>query len=460
MRPLALAVSLAMAGATSAATIVVTDGEDAGTAATCTLRQAIASANKNAHGTSTCLDGSGDDTIMFADTLIGSTITLAGTELAVTAPLTIIGSGQTLDANHLSRVMYVGNTTFSASALTLINGATPGNSGAGMEMIGSTVYLDDVAISGNTGDNAAGIAAVNSTALTLHHSTIAGNAALYKGGGLLIANSTTVTLLGSVVSGNSAARGGGVFTGLNGELQLQQSSITGNTVTSTATQSGGGVYGYRCTDVTITESTVSGNSANREGGGILAYNCPLLVVNSTVASNMSTLSGGGGIYVEDGSATIINSTISSNNAPNAGGVLLSNATATLSNTIVSANTVDPAYLSSADIGAKSSIINAQSCLLGSKMTGAINGSNVGNIFTDSPGLGALQDNGGPTLTMALLDGSPAIDAGSNALAMASGHSLVSDQRPGFERTVGAAVDIGAFEYQPDRVFWSSFETLP
>ena len=460
MRPLALAVSLAFAQATGAATITVTDGGDSATATTCTLRQAIVSANKNAHGTSTCLDGSGDDTIVFADSLIGSTITLAGSELAVTAPLTIIGSGQTLDANHLSRVMYVGNTTFSASALALINGATPGNSGAGMEVTGSTVYLDGVAISGNTGDNAAGVAAVNSTALTLHHSTVAGNAAQYKGGGLLIANNTTVTLLGSVVSGNSAARGGGAFTGLNGELQLQQSSISGNTVTSTATQSGGGVYGYRCTDVTITESTVSGNSANREGGGILAYNCPLLVVNSTVAYNMSTLSGGGGIYVENGTASIINSTISSNSAPNAGGMLLANATATLSNTIVSANSVDPAYLSSADIGAKTSKLNAQFCLLGAAMTGAINGSNVGNIFTDSPGLGALQDNGGPTLTMALLDGSAAIDSGSNALAWDDGHELIDDQRPGHPRVVGSAVDIGAFERQPDIVFASGFESLP
>src|SRR5262249_13116838 len=147
MRPLALAITLAYADA-RAATITVTDGDDAGTAATCTLRQAIVSANKNAHGSSACSDGSGADTIVFADALAASTITLAGSELAITGPLTIVGSGQTIDANHASRVMYVGNTTMSASNLTLTNGDFPGNSGAGLFVIGSTVYLDQVVVSG------------------------------------------------------------------------------------------------------------------------------------------------------------------------------------------------------------------------------------------------------------------------------------------------------------------------
>ena len=56
-----------------------------------------------------------------------------------------------------------------------------------------------------------------------------------------------------------------------------------------------------------------------------------------------------------------------------------------------------------------------------------------------PILGPLADNGGPTLTMALLPGSPAIDAGDTSLAPAT------DQR-GFPRPAGLAADIGAFEY--------------
>ena len=62
----------------------------------------------------------------------------------------------------------------------------------------------------------------------------------------------------------------------------------------------------------------------------------------------------------------------------------------------------------------------------------------GDTFTD-PKLGPLTNNGGPTLTMALLPGSPAIDAGNTSLAPAT------DQR-GFPRPAGLAADIGAFEY--------------
>ena len=59
-------------------------------------------------------------------------------------------------------------------------------------------------------------------------------------------------------------------------------------------------------------------------------------------------------------------------------------------------------------------------------------------------LGELQDNGGATQTIALLDDSPAIDAGSNP------NELATVQRgEGFDRTVGNGTDIGAFEVQSD-----------
>ena len=64
---------------------------------------------------------------------------------------------------------------------------------------------------------------------------------------------------------------------------------------------------------------------------------------------------------------------------------------------------------------------------------------VGSMNNTSALLGPLADNGGPTLTMALLPGSPAIDAGNTSLAPAT------DQR-GFPRPAGLAADIGAFEY--------------
>jgi len=85
---------------------------------------------------------------------------------------------------------------------------------------------------------------------------------------------------------------------------------------------------------------------------------------------------------------------------------------------------------------------------GTGMTGLHNGVN-GNLVGSAaapidPLLGPLQDNGGPTLTHALLAGSPAIDAGNNAYA------TDWDQRgEGFPRIVNGIIDIGAFEYQGD-----------
>lgn len=460
MRPLALAVTLACADA-RAATITVTDAGDAGTASTCTLRQAIVSANKNAHGTSTCVDGTNSDTIVFADALVASTITLGGTSLAVSGPLTIVGSGQTIDANHASRVLYVLSTTLTASDIALVNGSAPGQSGAGLFVASSTVYLTNVVVSGNTADNGAGIAAPTSSNIQLTNSLVAGNTAQYKGGGVQIANGSTVTLIGSVVSGNSAARGGGVFAGYTGTLAVSQSTISGNSAASASTQSGGGIYGYRCNKMSLVDTTVSGNSSTSKGGGIAAYNCPLLAVNSTVAGNTSTDSFGGGIYIQKGDASLINSTISANHAQEGGGLHLATATTTLSNTIISANSVAPAYVAGTDIGASSSIVVAQYSLLGSALSsGVLDPSSSGNVFSDTPGLGPLQDNGGPTQTMALLGGSPAIDAGSSALAKDGGTYLFSDQRLGFPRLQGSSVDIGAVEYQPDRIFATAFEGLP
>ncbi len=80
-------------------------------------------------------------------------------------------------------------------------------------------------------------------------------------------------------------------------------------------------------------------------------------------------------------------------------------------------------------------------------TGTLNG-NDNLLGVTDPGIGLLANNGGPTQTIALLAGSPAIDAGSNALAVdpTTGDPLAYDQRgAGFPRIVNGTVDIGAFE---------------
>jgi parallel beta-helix repeat protein/predicted outer membrane repeat protein len=455
-----LAVSLAFAATSArAATIVVTDGGDAGTASTCTLRQAIVSANKNAPGESTCISGDNSDTIIFDDSLVNSTITLGGTELAVTTPLTLIGSGQTIDANHASRVMYVGFTTLAASNLNMINGASSGSSGGGMFLFFSTVSLSGMTISGNAADYAGGVAAFNYTNLALNNCSISGNTASRKGGGIEVVNGTNVTVSDSIITGNGASRGGGAFVGYRGNVSLTRSSISGNSASGTPPQSGGGIYGYKCTQLTVTDSTLSGNTGNNRGGGILAESCPLTLVNSTLSGNSASY--GGAIYADDSAANIVNATISANSATDAAGILSYKASVTVANSIVSANTVDAGNEDSADFSQSQSTVTAQYSLLGAALNVvAFDAPGDHNLFTSDPGLGPLQDNGGPTWTMALLAGSLAIDAGSNALAQSGGNPLSSDQRASGNRFFNGTVDIGAFEWQGDRIFSSGFEQLP
>ena len=85
-------------------------------------------------------------------------------------------------------------------------------------------------------------------------------------------------------------------------------------------------------------------------------------------------------------------------------------------------------------------------------------SNGNLVGVANPGLGTLADNGGPTLTIALQPSSPAINAGSNALAVdpTTGLPLSTDQRgAGFPRIVNGTVDIGASEFQGAIVATSS-----
>jgi hypothetical protein len=89
------------------------------------------------------------------------------------------------------------------------------------------------------------------------------------------------------------------------------------------------------------------------------------------------------------------------------------------------------------------IVNSDS---GSTLRGSHNlvedGSGLPGWLSGDPRLGPLQDNGGPTQTMALLPGSAAIDAGDNTLVPTG---VSTDQR-GRDRFINGITDLGAFEF--------------
>ena len=243
-----------------------------------------------------------------------------------------------------------------------------------------------------------------------------------NGGGILVYDSI-LNLNNSTVSNNSAISGAGICitpSGLVGTANVSNCTISGNTATSI----GGGIYsaidgsGTACGILTLTNSTLSGNSAPT-GGGLAAY-CTgagsVTITNSTLSNNTANASSGGGIYNE--------------------------AYIKLINSIVANNT-------GGDIVNLGSTTDAQYSLIKEGLSN-INGVNSSNL-TGDPLLGPQQDNGGPTQTIALLPGSPAINAGNNALAVDQNNQpLATDQRgPGFPRISpsNGTVDIGAFELQ-------------
>ena len=294
--------------------------------------------------------------------------------------------------------------------------------------------------------------------VTLSRFTIR-NGSANTGGGIY--NSGTLTINQSIVSANRAriltngsTLGGGIYN--TAVLILNNSTVTGNTAVATARFEyayGGGIANNHGT-LAISNSTISGNSAllgivngsgRAYGGGIANLLGTLVINNSTISGNSAratlfTTSYGGAIS-SGSTATISNTTMSSNSAHYGGGI---SGSATLQNTIVANSSGG-----NCDAGAT---ITSHGYNLSSD--GTCNFNSRGDLNNHDPLLGPLQNNGGPTQTMALLPGSPAIDGGNpSGCTDNQGHLLTTDQRgmarPDPEDIVGC--DIGAYESQSDQL---------
>lgn len=257
-----------------------------------------------------------------------------------------------------------------------------------------------------------------------------------------------VTVTGGYrVAGSSGALlGGGFFNA--GSLVLKNSIITGNTA-----DRGGGLSNWRDANLTIVNSTIYGNRAVDDlwavGGGIFNSGGEVAVINSTISLNQADRHGGG-VY-NNGTLRLVNATVTANAANEDGGGISAEwaVQTTASNSIMAGN-----FAIGTDADVKGSFVSMGHNLIGDvgSATGFTHGANGdlvgggGNTAVD-PKLGPLQNNGGFTLTHALLLGSPAIDAGQT--------STETDQR-GQRRPVdiaeipnaGDGSDIGAFEATP------------
>jgi hypothetical protein len=332
--------------------------------------------------------------------------------------------------------------TLTVTSCTLSgNSATPSGrydaaEGGGIyNSVTGTLMVSNSTLSGNSANGlyASGGGISNHGALTVSNSTLSGNSAgpYYPSGGGGINNSDTLTVSNSTLSGNSATYGGGIENG--GTLTINNSTLSGNS----AYLAGGGIYNAYLSTLTVSNSTLSGNSASNAGGGIDWLAGPVTLTNVTLTANRAT-SYGGGLYVENVSSLppVLHNTLIAGNFRGSSG------------------TTPDDVVGSLNSGGDDNLIGDGTGMIG--LSNGVNGNLVGSAANPiDPLLGSLADNGGPTLTHALLSGSPAIDAGNNAYA------TDWDQRgPGFRRIVNGTIDIGAFEVQAPAASYPTRQPLP
>jgi hypothetical protein len=266
-----------------------------------------------------------------------------------------------------------------------------------------------------------------------------------------------LTVQKCTISGNHADNGGGGIaqygsaSGTASSLTVINSTISQNTTGGSGAgiaDFGASVAGYAST-VTVLSSTINGNTASNEGGGISEYSSSLSVINSTIVGNTATYNGGG-IGNDYGTLSVTNSTISGNHTTKQGGGIANNAgSVSLGNTIVAKNladTSDPDCFGAFGDAPGHNFVGAGS----SGCTGLVNGFNGDQVGTVAapfdPLLDSLAQNGGPTQTMALLPGSPAIDHGGTSATGCPATDQRGLPRPD-EVSDNGACDIGAYESQ-------------
>jgi len=336
-------------------------------------------------------------------------------------------------------------TVGSGSGATIIDGGGT-NSVITISNASAHVILSKLFIRNGFSTFGGGIAnaGANAGTLTISNCTISGNIARgtsSAGVGAGIANSGTVTIINSSLIGNrvsgpfGAGFGGGIY-------NLGTATIKNSTLSNIASGSGGGIYNTGGWVLTINNSTLNSNSASltgSRGGGIYNQGKMVAINNSTITGNKAIASGGG-IY-NAGPMVISSSTISGNQASSGGGIFMAGAV-DFQNSIIA----------NSPSGGNCSGDTPTSTGYNLSSDGTCNFSGAGGRNNTDPLLGPLQGNGGPTQTMALRSGSPAVDAGNpNGCTDGLGHLLKTDQRgkprPDIEDTGGC--DMGAYERQSD-----------
>lgn len=315
-----------------------------------------------------------------------------------------------------------GNLTLTNSLLVNNRGGLfSDDNGDGVFNISNSVFLSNTAPDGGGVHVFSGILNITNTLFSGNHSSG------YGSGGAVYHGYKSASIHNSTFTSNTAGLYGGAIYSFD-YLTITNSLFVGNQA-----EYGGGAAVLRM-NYNVTNSTFSGNQTKHEGGGLmLTWNYGnlmnhlgnLTIVGNVADSDQNGVGNGGGIYITDSGDTpgrFVNSLIAGNidtggEAPDCGGALVSDG--------------------------YNLIQDPTGCIISGTLTGL--------ITNMDPLLGPLQDNGGNTLTHALLPGSPAIDAGNpTGCEDTWGLLLLTDQR-GYARHINGGsgairCDMGAYEY--------------
>jgi hypothetical protein len=495
----AILVALGIAMPACATTFVVSSNSDSGPG---TLRQAALDANATA----------GPHTITF-DLPADSTIGLTSGEIEFDGPdVTVQGPGRdrlTISGNHNSRIFEVqGNGALTVSDLTLRDGLAQGDDSNPIDQRGGAILIGipNADFGAPPPPDVPGLALSNVAIFDSRAFSPADG-----GGGAVFMQDGTLSIDRCLMDGNFARRNGGAITTRRGTVLITDSQFTNNTVDYSSDENqaaGGGVFINRSSG-TLARSIIRGNHLTDSGGlgaanggsaigagfGMFMQFEDFRIEDSEFSDNQSTeipLSFGGGVQCHEEpngtgpTLTMVNSTVSGNIGLT-GGVEAGCNLALLNSTIAN-NTSTNYYGDGGAPGIEAYSPNTtgqtQLSIISSIISGNLGGGTdvriyhldgyadpafVGanalvqsveagitlppdTIIGVDPLLAPLANNGGATRTQALQADSAAIDAGGNPLA------LTSDQRGApYARVVGAAADIGAFEFDSERIFANGFD---
>ena len=396
----------------------------------CSLREAVIRANAIA----------GPDRIVLPSRKVHQ-LSIAGDgpndgDLDVTGdPLRIVhpGKGRAVidfniegDANQdpFDRIFEVDvGATLTLEKLVIRDGGDPTGSprGGGIRALGDLTLIRTVVRGNETTDLGGGISVEAGADLTLRRSQVTGNTSTGNAGaGFSVIGAGAFTVTRSSISGNrgtdSSSDGGAIYAGSAGDSRITRSTISGNS----ALDEGGAIYADTGR-VRIVGSTLSKNRAGGAGGAIRNDGNDLTMVNSTVANNRSD-SNGGGIFLYPTSTNSLNAVTIVRNLANADGIGTETGGGLHSGTFVGTS---PTQVRNSLIALNEFREDGGGAPVPNDCAGTNPFDSLGHnllstkslcdgfdgprdLVRKKPRIGRLKRNGGPTKTVALKQGSPAI----------------------------------------------------